>query len=109
MSVFNSLMYYILTVAFLPSTLPSSAPLSPRSSPPLFHFREEQAPQGYKPNTAEQVTVSLGTNPYIRAGQGSPVGGKAYISLKTQKNVCIIGSLSITFNEQAGPIVRVVP
>lgn len=98
-------MHYILTVAFLPPTLPSSAPLPPRSSPPLFHFREEQAPQGYKPNTAEQVTVSLGTNPYIRAASRR----EGVHITKNTENVCIIGSLSITFNDQAGPIVRVVP
>lgn len=42
-----SLIQYIPIIFSLPSTSPSSSPklaLSPRSTPPLFHFKREQAP-----------------------------------------------------------------
>jgi hypothetical protein len=58
--------------------LPSLHQVPSTSQEPLFlfPFRKEQASQRYQPNTAYQVTVSLGTYPHIRAGQGNPVGEK---------------------------------
>ena len=41
-----------------------------------FPFRKGQVPQGYQPNMAYQVTITLGISPHIKAGWGYPVGGK---------------------------------
>lgn len=65
----------------LPHLLLLTVPLT--SSCPQIHcssisFRRVQAFQGYQPNTAQQVTLRLGTNSHIKTGQGNPISGKGF-------------------------------
>lgn len=50
-----------------------------------------QDSKGYQPNTEEQVTVRLGTNPYIKAGRSNSVEGKEHKSLTTQTMFASLG------------------
>lgn len=63
LNVYTSLLQF-LSPSLLP--VPSSPPLSPRSSPPLFPFKKGEACQGHQPTTAL----------YQKAEQGKPGEGK---------------------------------
>ena len=60
-----------LTTFLSPSAPPA---LSPRSTPPPFPFRKEQAFKEYQPNTTYQVTIRLRTYLHFKAGEGNPEG-----------------------------------
>lgn len=61
-------------------------PFSPTSMP-SFLFRKDQAFQGYQPNS-KQTTIRLGTNPYLKAAWGNPVGGKWSLEQAKESEVC---------------------